>query len=485
MIDKVLMPMLGETMDEATVVKWVVSEGDAVKKGDVLLEVTTDKATLEVQSFNEGTIRKVLATEGMVVAVNEPIAILADPGEDVPDDLLGYRPKSFAEECRAGPRSRPRRRRQVQPVGTPCGCSLTRFRRARAHPLRVSRLSMFARCPHSCPHNCRRPTRFPSRRWRAPGSPRARAKRAAAEKGLGWRFITGSGPGGRIRERDVISYESAISGIDATSAARRLAAQRHVDLREVAGTGAAGRVTEDNVRAAGPSMPAGGFERRELSAMRRVVAERMTWSAVNIPQFTLSVGVDMTAAAALRKRLIAEIDRKVTFTDLIVKAAAVALREHPDVASLFDPQPGRSTVIRRSGLHVGVAVSIDDGLMVPVLRNADKLALVELSARIKELATRARSNRLTPDEYTGGVLTISNLGMLGVDEFKAIVNPGESAILACGTIVETPVVDSGEIVIRPILRLTGTFDHRTVDGAEGARYLSLVKHLLLEPGPLV
>ena len=157
------------------------------------------------------------------------------------------------------------------------------------------------------------------------------------------------------------------------------------------------------------------------------------------------------------------------------------LREHPDVASLFDG----GAIIRRAGLHVGVAVAIDDGLIVPVVKNAGKLALVELSGRLKDLADRARSNRLTPDEYTGGVLTISNLGMLGIDEFKAIVNPGESAILASGTIKDAAVVVDGEIVVRPVLKLTGTFDHRTVDGAEGARYLSRVKELLLDPEQLV
>jgi pyruvate dehydrogenase E2 component (dihydrolipoamide acetyltransferase) len=481
MIDKVLMPMLGETMDEATVGRWVVSEGDVIKKGDVLLEVTTDKATLEVQSFNEGTIRKVLATEGMVVAVNEPIAVLADPGEDVPEEVLGYKPKSFAEL--QGPAAKP----AVAPA--PAGGDTLRVQPDKVSPSaapsavgqrtvdarKVSPLVVSAPPPYQVPI-------APMAGARLAASPRA--KRIATEKRLGWRFITGSGPEGRIRERDILAYEAALAELDATSAARRLAADRHIDLREVEGTGPRGRVTEDDVANADPSMPAGGFERQELSAMRRVVAERMTWSAVNIPQFKLTVDVDMTAAGALRKQILADAEVKVTFTDLIVKAAGVALREHPDVASLFDAAGG-GTIIRRAGLHVGVAVSIDEGLMVPVVRNADKLALVELSAKVKDLAGRARSNKLTPDEYTGGVLTISNLGMLGIDEFGAIVNPGESAILASGTIKDTPVAIDGEVVVRPILKMTGTFDHRTVDGAAGARYLSRVKELLLEPAQLV
>jgi len=482
MIDKVLMPMLGETMDEATVGQWVVAEGDAISKGDVLLEVTTDKATLEVEAFNAGTIRKILATEGMVVAVNEPIAVLADPDDEVPEDVLSYRPKSFAET--QGPAAKPVsapaqaggdtlrvQPDKVSPRATPSAAGNQIIDARKVSPSFVS-----APPPYQIPN-------APMAGARLAATPRA--KRVARERNLGWRFITGSGPEGRIRERDIIGYESSIAELDATSAARRLAADKHVDLREVEGTGPRGRVTEDDVANAEPSMTGGGFERRELTPMRRVVAERMTWSAVNIPQFALTLDIDMTAAGSLRKKILAETEVKVAFTGIIVKAAAVALGEHPDVASLFDMQQGIGTVIRRAGLHVGVAVSIDDGLMVPVLKNADKLALVDLSAKVKDLAGRARSNKLTPDEYTGGVLTISNLGMLGIDEFKAIVNPGESAILASGTIKDTPVVVDGEVVIRPIIKMTGTFDHRAVDGAEGARYLSRVKELLLEPEQLV
>jgi len=484
MIDKVLMPMLGETMDEATVGQWVVAEGDTIAKGDVLLEVTTDKATLEVEAFNAGTIRKILATEGMVVAVNEPIAILADPDDEVPEDVLSYRPKSF-EETQGG---------AAKPASAPAGGDALRAPAAgeRGHRAAPGRSGDRAAGAFVSPET--QSIAVPSAvsappPYQVPAAPMAggrlaatpRAKRVAKERNLGWRFITGSGPQGRVRERDVMAYEAAIAELDATSAARRLAADKHVDLREVEGSGPRGRIVEDDIASADPSMPGGGFERRELTPMRRVVAERMTWSAVNIPQFALTLDVDMTAAGELRKKLANDGQKKPSFTDIMVKAAAVALREHPDVASLFDS----GTIIRRAGLHVGVAVSIDDGLMVPVVKNADKLALADLSAKVKDLAGRARSNKLTPDEYTGGVLTISNLGMLGIDEFKAIVNPGESAILASGTIKETPVVVDGEVVVRPILKLTGSFDHRTVDGAEGARYLSRVKELLLEPEQLV
>jgi pyruvate dehydrogenase E2 component (dihydrolipoamide acetyltransferase) len=404
----------------------------------------------------------------MAVAVNEPIAILADPDDDVPADVLSYKPKSFAD-LQGG---------VAKPAAAPAPAASGKGKVASAPAASALVVSAPVASMVSAPPPYQIPI-APMAGARLVASPRA--KRIAAERNLGWRFITGTGPNGRIRERDVVAYESAVADLDATSAARRLAADKHVDLRDVEGSGPRGRVTEDDIANASPSMTGGGFERHELTPMRRIVAERMTWSAVNIPQFSLTVDIDMSASAALRKKVLAETEKKVSFTDIIVKAAAVALADHPDVASLFDA----GTIIRRAGLNVGIAVSIDDGLMVPVVKNADKVGLSDLSAKVKDLATRARSNKLTPDEYTGGVLTISNLGMLGIDEFGAIVNPGESAILASGTIKDTPVVVDGGVVIRPIIKMTGTFDHRTIDGAEGARYLSRVKDLLLEPEQLV
>ena len=250
MIDKVLRPMLGETMDEATLGRWVVSAGDVIAKGDVLLEVTTDKATLEVQSFNEGTIRKVLATEGMVVAVNEPIAVLADPGDDVPEDVLGYRPKSFAEI--QGPAAKP----AAAPAPSPAADRAAPAKRPSAAQAPVAPAPVASMAAAPPPYHI---PIAPMAGARLAASPRA--KRIAAEKGLGWRFITGSGPEGRIRERDILAYEAAVAELDVTSAARRLAAEKHVDLREAEATGPRGRVTEDDVAAADPSMPAGGFER--------------------------------------------------------------------------------------------------------------------------------------------------------------------------------------------------------------------------------
>lgn len=461
MIEKILLPMLGETMDEATIATWHKAEGDRVSKGDVVLEITTDKATLEVEAYAEGTLRKILAPEGMLVAVNEPIAVLADPDEEVPEDVLSYVPK--AAEKKEAPKA-------VAPAG---GGDATRTRPDKVAPqptVASPQLRPAASPAASAPPPYQVP-QAPMAGSRLAASPRA--KRVARERDLGWRFLVGSGPDGRIRERDVLAYERSIAGLDATHAAKRLAADRHVDLRDVAGTGPGGRITEADVEKAEPALPAGGFERREMTPMRRVIAERMAWSALNIPQFSLTVSVDMTAAGELRERFEAE-GAKISYTDVIVKAAALALRDHPDVAALFDEW----TIIRRAGLHVGIAVALEEGLIVPVVRSADRKSLADVSAEIKDLAERARANRLTPDEYTGGVITISNLGMLGIDEFRAIVNPGESAIVACGTISQTPVVRDGEVTVRPILKVTGSFDHRVVDGASGARYLAQVKELL-------
>ena len=279
-----------------------------------------------------------------------------------------------------------------------------------------------------------------------------RARKVAREHNVGWRFLVGSGPNGRIRERDVLAYEAEVKPV-ATPAAMKLAADRHVDIRQVPPTGPGGRVSEDDVRRAEPSLIAGGFERHEMSAK-----------------------VDMSAAAALRQGLKDE-GTKVSFNDLLVRAVALALRDFPDVASLYDS----GTLIRRGGLHVGIAVALDEGLIVPVVKDADKKTLVELSVAAKDLVSRARSNKLTPDEYTGGVITVSNLGMLGIDEFTAIVNPGESAIVACGTITETVLVVDGEFAARPMMKVTGSFDHRATDGAVGARFLAKVRELLEAP----
>jgi len=466
MIDKIFLPMLGETMNEATIARWHKKEGDRVEKGDVLLEITTDKATLEVQSFGRGVLRKILAPEGMVVAAKETIGILAEPDEPIPAELLNYVPRAAPKkEAPSAPAAAGR----PSPVPRPVSGQASASAPASVRPPEAARAA--APPPYQVPN-------APMAGSRLAASPRAR--RVARERDLGWRFLLGSGPGGRIRERDVLAYGEEVERLDVTHAARRLAAQKHVDLRELRGTGPGGRIVEEDVARAEPSLPAGGFERRELSAMRKVIAQRMTWSAQEIPQFALTTSIDMTACAALRKKLAAE-GVKVSYTDMVVKAAALALRGHPEIASLYDA----GTIIRRAGLHVGIAVALDDGLIVPVVRHADRLTLAELSVKAKDLIERARSNRLAPDEYAGGVLTVSNLGMFGVDEFRAIVNPGESAILACGAIADTPAVVGGAVVIRPVMKLTGSFDHRAVDGAQAARFLAKTKELLESPERLV
>jgi pyruvate dehydrogenase E2 component (dihydrolipoamide acetyltransferase) len=460
MIQKILLPKLGQTMEGATIAKWHKAEGDAVAKGDVLCEITTDKATLEVESYGAGTLRKINASEGAEVAVNEQIGVLAGADEEVPAEVLAYVPKPPAEE--EAPAAK-----VSKPAARPAATKTSRTAAPAASPAAAGPvLAAAAAPPYEVPV-------APMAGERLMVTPRAR--KVARERNLGWRFLVGSGPNGRIRERDVLAYEAEVKQI-ATPSAMRLAAEKHVDLRQVPPTGPGGRVSEDDVRRAEPSLIAGGFERHEMSAMRRVIAQRMTWSRQFIPQFSLTVNVDMSAAAAFRQGLKDE-GTKVSFNDLLVRAVALALRDFPEVASLYDS----GTLIRRGGLHVGIAVALDDGLIVPVVKDADKKTLAELSAAAKDLVTRARSNKLTPDEYTGGVITVSNLGMLGIDEFTAIVNPGESAIVACGTITDTPVVVDGGVLARPMMKVTGSFDHRATDGAVGARFLARIRELLEAP----
>jgi pyruvate dehydrogenase E2 component (dihydrolipoamide acetyltransferase) len=460
MIQKILLPKLGQTMEGATIARWHKAEGDEVRKGDVLCEITTDKATLEVESFGAGTLRRINAPEGAEVAVNEQIGVLAGQDEDVPADVLAYVPRPpAAQEAPAA--------KAAAPVAGPAAAKPSRTAAPAASPAGAGPVFAAAAAP---PYEVPAAPLAGSRLMVTP-----RARKVARERNVGWRFLVGSGPSGRIRERDVLAYEAEVRPI-ATPAAMKLASEKHVDLRQIPPTGPGGRVSEDDVRRAEPSLIAGGFERHEMSAMRRVIAQRMTWSRQFIPQFSLTVNVDMSAAAAFRQGLKDE-GTKVSFNDLLVKAVALALREFPDVASLYDG----GTLIRRGGLHVGIAVALDEGLIVPVVKDADKKTLVELSAAAKDLVARARSNKLMPDEYTDGVITVSNLGMLGIDEFTAIVNPGESAIIACGTITDTPVVVDGEFVARPVMKVTGSFDHRTTDGATGARFLAKVRELLQAP----
>ena len=426
MAHAILMPRPGQMTEECTVIAWHKREGDPVHRGDVLFEIETDKSTMEVEAFDEGVVLRIVAPEGATVPVNAVCAWVGEAGEAVPDD---------------GP---------AAAVAAPGAASTPPLAAAPAVAL-----------PATAPVGPA-PAAVASPASRGEGRLRIspRAARAAAEAGIDPRGIAGSGPEGRITERDVLAAIEGGAGTGVPAAAPSTAPTAPAPTRAAAPAPA--------------TPPAEGEEPpRPLSRMRRVIAERLTLSATTIPTFTVTAGVDVTGLLALRRELKADgIDLSVT--DYVLAAVAQALVEFPDVNARTD---GVSVWPRRS-VHLGLAVSLPAGLVVPVIRDADRLSVHGLHAEAARLAAAARDGRLGPDELTGSTFTVSNLGMFGVDEFSAIINPGESGILAVGSAQETPVAVNGGLAVRSIMRLTLTADHRMVDGELGARFLNAIRRRL-------
>jgi len=440
MIQKVTLPALGETVDTSTIERWVKQEGDAVAKGDVLCEITTDKATLEVESYYEGTLLKILAPEGAELPVGAVMALIGPEGTEVPDTIL----------AEAGP--------------------APATKAAAASPLRAE-----------APATAAAPE-VPGR-GRIVASPRARRK--ARQLGVPLRGFSGTGPGGRIIEADVIEAAEGMPAVKASPLARKVARREGVDLATVQGTGHGGKVMRaDVVAAPAPAAPAPAVRPGEvipLTKMRRIVAERMALSKQTIPCYYLTIDVDMTEAACLRAKLNQKANGqpKVSFNDFVIKACGRALKQFPAVNSRWV----EGGIQRRVGVNVGLAVALDEGLMVPVVRNADAKDLRRIARETADLAQRARTKRLTPDEYQDGCMTVTNLGMFGIRNFIPVVNPGESCILGLGVIQDRVVFRQGGIQVRQMMTMTLSADHRLIDGA-AAQFLETVRDLLESPQPL-
>lgn len=437
----VTMPKLGLTMTEGTITKWLKKIGDAVKKGDLIFEVATDKITNQVEALDEGILRKIIAPEGTTLPVGAPVAILAAQDEPLPA-VPGI------EDVPAG---------QAAPPASPA-----------------------------------RPTEPPTPAADSEIKASPAAKKLARERGVNLAEVRPTRPDGRIVEQDVLAYldqkakaqqEKAAqpevppaAPLRATPVAERLAKELGIDLNKIA---ASGRIGKENVFRAflAAQEEAAPRERREpLAGMRKVIARRMAESKRTAPHVTINMEVDMSRAKALREALKAQ-DKKVSFNDIVVLAAARALREFPVVNATIT----EAEIIYHNAVHVGVAVALDDGLIVPVVKNADQKTLLALSEEIKDLAARARAGKLSPDEASGSTFTVTNLGMYGVDSFTPIINQPESAILGVNRIAEKPVVVEGNIAIRPMMNLSLSFDHRLIDGALAARFLARVKAYLEEP----
>jgi pyruvate dehydrogenase E2 component (dihydrolipoamide acetyltransferase) len=434
MATKVHMEALSPTMEEGRLVKWTKHEGDPVKSGDTLAEVETDKAVMELVARADGQLLKVMVPEGTTVPVGNIVAWIGKPGEKLDGDgATAPAPQSApAPEQRApsavrsGPEPQHRTPVAVRSAPEVAPADVTRVK---ASPL---------------------------------------AKRMAKDAGVDLMLVQGSGPGGRVVKRDV---ESA----PATEVQRTAHGARRTPLE------GAQRTPQEVPRTADRAPRTGvAFEDIPLTQIRKTIAKRLAASIGPIPHFFLTTEIDMERAAEAREALnkqLGEAGGKISFNDIIIKAVALALVQHRACNAWFQEDHIRYW----NEVHVGMAVAIEDGLITPVIRNADMKSLREIGAESRELAARARNRRLKPEEYTGATFSVSNLGMFDIDQFTAVINPPEAGIVAIGSIVPKAVPDGDHVVVRRRLRLTMSCDHRVIDGATGAAFLKTLKQMLENP----
>jgi pyruvate dehydrogenase E2 component (dihydrolipoamide acetyltransferase) len=444
MAQAVIFPKLGQTMEEGAIVKWLKQEGDPVAKGDILFEIETDKANLEVESFFEGVLLKIYIREGVTVPVNTVVGFVGAKGEKAP----AQPPKAEAAPAPAA----------QAPAPAPAPAAP-----ASGGPAPVAAAPAAAPAPRPAPQ----PLAAPAAAVRLVISPRAKAH--AKDACIDPSRITGTGPNGRIVEKDVLAY-LASSGYDAlriAPAAKRLASEKGVDILTVRGSGDGGRIMVEDVERALRRRPVA------LSRMRQVIARRLVESKQTIPHFYVTVKADLTDLMAYRADLKAK-GLSYSVNDFVLEAVILSLEEYPVVNSVTDGV----TVSWRGDVNLGMAVSVDNGLVVPVIRAAQSLTLKELNAQAKALAEKARAGKLTPDEMVGSSFSVSNMGMLNVDQFTAIINPGEAGILAVSSARQVPAVVNGEIKIRTVMAMTLSADHRIVDGSTGALFVNAIRSKL-------
>ena len=448
MITKVMMPKLSEAMETGKVIKWLKKEGDPIKGGDVIAEIETDKANVEIEAFGSGVLRKILVGEGEQVPVGETIGVIADPADDI------------AAVAAGAPATRPPSAPAAVPAAAPTAAAapppLPAMESYRSVPETANVVPM-APVPSAAPAGGG---------GRIKASPLAR--KVAAQSGVDLRLLQGTGPGGRIVRRDVET--AAASPVPAVAAAA---------------PAAAGPVAPAPARPQFviPQRTGAEFEDRPLSPMRAIIAKRMPLSKGPVPHFYVTSEVAMERAWALRADLNAlEGQAKVSVTDMIVKACALALLKNPGVnAQLVGAQPPGQSIRVFHRAHIGLAIALDEGLITAVLRDCDVKPLAQIAVEARDVAERARGGKLRAQELSGATFSISNLGMYDVEEFSAIINPPEGAILAVGSVLEKPVVEDGQIRAGRRMKMTISCDHRVMDGAMGARFLQDVKRLLEEP----
>ena len=415
MATKVHMEALSPTMEEGQLVQWLKNEGDTIASGDVLAEVETDKATMELVARGDGILRKIFLGAGGTAEVGAVIGVIAAEDEDI-SEISG-----------------------VSGAAAPAAASVEEVVVSKTDPDPV------VEEPTS---GTTEVVPLASTGGRVKASPLAR--RLAEQAGVDISQVPGSGPGGRVVKRDI---EAAKASGDATPA-----------------PSVAPSWTPDEAE----------YEDVQTSQMRKTIAKRLITSIGPVPTFYLTVDVDMSRAMEARKSMNAMLKTegaKVSVNDIVLKAVAGALRQHPNCNAQWHD----GFIRRYKAVHIGVAVAVEDGLITPVVRHAHLKGITQIGAEVKELAGRAREKKLKPEEYTGATFSVSNLGMFGIHEFTAIINPPEAGILAVGGIEDTPVAVDGEVVVRPRMRITMSCDHRVIDGAQGSRFLQTLKGMLEEP----
>ncbi|MFW6329650.1 MAG: dihydrolipoamide acetyltransferase family protein [Alkalispirochaetaceae bacterium] len=464
MATEVIMPKAGMAMEKGTVIQWFKKPGEYVEAGEPLLEIETDKVAMEVEAEVSGYLLKILHEAGDEVEVIEPIGYIGEEGETAPEGVGASAPAAGSAEPSPGTRDTPVAGSTEPSPGTSSSVA-------------------------------------PSTNGKVPATPAAR--RRAGELGVTVAEASATGSWGEVRLRDVERLagegeegELTVEGVRISPLAKKLAEERRIDLSRVEGSGPGGRILKRDVAEQGqpaPTASAGptarsaapaavpvtqeSAERSPLKGMRKTISERMHQSHMSVPPVTLNRKVVVDELLALRKRLNEEMDSRISINDFIVKAVAVALKEAPYMRTTIE---GRELVEMRE-INIGIAVALEEGLMVPVVRNVDTITLSALSDRSKDLARRARDRKLDPDELRGGSFTVTNLGMYGITSFTPIVNLPESAILGVNTVEEELFLEQGEVKSRKVMTLSLTIDHRVIDGAQGAIFLDKLAKLIETP----
>ncbi len=418
----VLMPRLSDTMTEGVIASWQKNVGDTVKKGEVLAEIETDKATMELESYKNGKLLYQGAKVGEKIQVNDLLCIIGEDGFDVAGTVAALKNPGAAAPAAPAVEAK----QEVAPVAPVAQAAQA------AQPAVVNEGRIFA-------------------------SPLA--KKVAAEKGIDLKYVQGSGDNGRIVKEDVDNYKPTAAPAVAPAAAP------------------ASSSSAAPAKAPATVYGVESFDEVPVSQMRKVIARRLSESLFTAPHFFLTMSVDMDAAIAARTKINEGAKSKISFNDLVLKATAVALKLHPKINSSWLGDKIRTNY----HVNIGVAVAVEDGLLVPVVRFADTKTLSQINAEVKDYAQKAKDKKLQPADWEGSTFTISNLGMFGIDQFTAIINPPDACILAVGGISQEPVVKNGQVVPGNIMKLTLSCDHRVVDGATGAAFLQTLKGLLEEP----